>query len=106
MGVVKFRKTFKSITTDNGREFYNYDLIEESFTKSSIKRTKVYYCDAYWSWQRGSNENNNRFIRRFLPKGTSFKDITRNFVKYIEKFINTYPRKMFNVKTLKQLFQQ
>jgi len=105
MGVVKFRKTFKSITTDNGREFYDYDRIEESFTKSSIKRTKVYYCDAYCSWQRGSNENNNRFIRRFLPKGTSFKGITRNFVKYIQEFINTYPRKMFNFKTSRQLFQ-
>lgn len=105
MGVVNFRKSFKSITTDNGREFYDYDRIEESFTKSSIKRTEVYYCDAYCSWQRGSNENNNRFIRRFLPKGTSFKGITRNFVKYIQNFINTYPRKMFNFKTSRQLFQ-
>src|SRR6056297_2237234 len=105
MGVVKFRETFKSITTDNGREFYDYERIEEAFTKSSIKRTEVYYCDAYCSWQRGSNENNNKFIRRFLPKGTSFKGISRNFVKYIQNFINTYPRKMFNFKTSLQLFQ-
>ena len=105
MGVVKFRETFKSITTDNGREFYDYERIEESLTKSSIKRTEVYYCDAYCSWQRGSNENANRFIRRFLPKGESFKGITRSFVKYIQEFINTYPRKMFNFKTSKELFQ-
>ena len=105
MGVVKFRETFKSITTDNGREFYDYERLEESFTKSSIKRTAIYYCDAYSSWQRGSNENNNRFIRRFLPKGESFKGITRNFVKFIQEFINTYPRKMFDFKTSRQLFQ-
>ena len=105
MGVVKFRETFKSITTDNGREFYDYEGIEESFTKSSIKRTKVYYCDAYSSWQRGSNENANRFIRRFLPKGESFKGITRNLVKYIQEFINTYPRKMFDFMTSLELFQ-
>ena len=105
MGVVKFRETFKSITTDNGREFYDYERLEESFTKSSIKRTEIYYCDAYSSWQRGSNENNNRFIRRFLPKGESFKGITRNFVKFIQEFINTYPRKMFDFKTSRQLFQ-
>ena len=105
MGVVNFRNTFKSITTDNGREFYDYERIEKSFTQSNIKRTELYYCDAYCSWQRGSNENNNRFIRRFLPKGTNFKGISRKFIKSIQKFINTYPRKMFNFKTSKQLFQ-
>jgi len=105
MGVVKFRETFKSITTDNGREFYDYERIEESFTKSSTKRTEIYYCDAYSSWQRGSNENANRFIRRFLPKGESFKGITRNFVKDIQEFINTYPRKMFDFMTSRELFQ-
>jgi len=105
MGVVNFRNTFKIITTDNGREFYDYERIEESFTGSSIKRTKVYYCDAYCSWQRGSNENNNRFIRRFLPKGTSFKVLSRKVVKAIQKLINTYPRKMFNFRTSEQLFE-
>lgn len=79
--------------------------MEESFTQSSIKRTELYYCDAYCSWQRGSNENNNRFIRRFLLKGTSFKGLSRKFVKSIQKFINTYPRKMFNFKTSEQLFE-
>lgn len=79
MGVINFRNTFKSITTGNGNEFYDYKRIEESFTKSSIKRTAVYYFDAYCSWQRESNKNANRFIRRFLPKGTSFKAVTRNF---------------------------
>jgi IS30 family transposase len=105
MGVVNFRNTFKSITTDNGREFYDYERIEESFTGSSIKRTELYYCDAYCSWQRGSNENNNRFIRRFLPKGTSFKGLSRKLVKSIQKFINTYPRRMFDFQTSKKLFE-
>jgi len=105
MGVVKFRETYKGITTDNGGEFYDYERIEESFTKSSIKRTKVYYCDDYSSWQRGGNENANRFIRRFIPKVDSFKGISRNLVKYIQKFINTYSRKMFNFMTSVELFQ-
>jgi IS30 family transposase len=105
-GVVNFRETFKTITTDNGSEFADYEGIEESFTGSSIPRTSQYYCDAYCSWQRGSNEVANRFIRRFLPKGTSFKEIKRALVKKIQKFINTYPRKMFGYKNSDELFRE
>lgn len=105
-GVVNFRETFKTITTDNGSEFADYEGIEESFTGSSIPRTSQYYCDAYSSWQRGSNEVANRFIRRFLPKGTSFKGITRTLVKKIQKFINTYPRKMFDYRNSEELFKE
>jgi IS30 family transposase len=106
MGPVVFREVFKTITTDNGSEFKAYKGIETSFTKSSIKRTKLYYCDAYSSWQRGSNENQNRMIRRFLPKGSSFKNVTRRMVKRIQKFMNNYPRKMFNFKTSNEIFNQ
>jgi len=99
MGPVVFREAFKTITTDNGSEFKDYEGIERSFTKSSIKRTDMYYRDAYASWQRGSNENQNRMIRRFLPKGSSFRNVTRRMVKRIQKFMNNYPRKMFDFKT-------
>lgn len=104
-GVVKFRKIFKTITTDNGSEFKDYEGIEESFTGSSIPRTKQYYCDAYCSWQRGTNENINKMIRRFLPKGISFKRLSRNKVKRIQEFINTYPRKIFEFKTAREIFR-
>ena len=67
-GVKQFRRRFKSITTDNGREFYDYEGVETSFTGSSIPRTEHYYADAYCSWQRVSNENINKMIRRFIPK--------------------------------------
>jgi IS30 family transposase len=105
-GVVNFRESFKTITTDNGSEFADYEGIEESFTGSSIPRTSQYYCDAYCSWQRGSNEVANRFIRRFLPKGTSFKGIKRTLVKKIQEFINTYPRKMFGYGNSDELFRE
>ena len=106
MGPVIFRNSFKTITTDNGSEFKDYEGIETSFTGSSIPRTKKYFCDAYCSWQRGSNENLNRMIRRFLPKGNSFKEVTRNQVKRIQKFINNYPRKMFNFKSANEIFNK
>ena len=63
---VKFRKIFKTITTDNGAEFRNWKLIEKSYTGSNIARTSQYYADAYCSWQRGTNENINKMIRRFF----------------------------------------
>ena len=101
-----FREVFKTITTDNGTEFKDYKSIEESFTKSLIKLTDLYYCDAYSPWQRGSNENMNRMIRHFLPKESGFKKFTRRIVKRIQKLMNNYPRKMFNFKTSNQIFKR
>lgn len=105
IGVRRFRELFKTITTDNGREFYDYEGIETSFTGSNIPRTNHYYADAYCSWQRGSNENLNKMIRRFLPKGSSFKEVSRNKIKRIQQWMNDYPRKMFDFKTSNEVFQ-
>jgi IS30 family transposase len=106
LGVKEFRKRFKTITTDNGKEFYDYEGTEESFTKSNIPRTEHYYADAYCSWQRGSNENLNKMIRRFIPKGTSIKEYTQKAIKKIQVWMNNYPRKMFSFKTARKIFQE
>jgi len=74
-------------------EIYDYKRIEKSFTKISIKRTKVYYCDDYSSWQRGSNENANRIIRRFLPKGESLKGIMKNLFNTYNNLLISIPGK-------------
>jgi len=105
-GVIEFRKVFKTITTDNGSEFLNYEGIEKSYTGSKIQRTKQYFANAYCSWQRGTNENINKMIRRFLPKGTSFRDVTKSMVKKIEEWINNYPRKMFNFKSANEIYNE
>ena len=106
LGVVKFRETFKTITTDNGSEFRNWKIIEKSYTGSKKARTSQYFADAYCSWQRGTNENINKMIRRFLPKGTSFKGLTQEEVKRIEKWINNYPRKIFKFKTSEEYYKE
>ena len=94
----KFYKMFKSITFDNGVEFMGYKGIEKSCRIKS-KRTNVYYAHPYCSGERGTNENNNRLIRRWIPKGTDMTKIKTSFIKEIEDWINNYPRAMFDYKS-------
>lgn len=90
-GSKAFRNKFRTITCDNGVEFLDYKGIEKSvFSKQ--KRTTVYYCHPYSSYERGTNENINRMIRRFFPKGTNFDDIKPAQVEAVESWINNYPR--------------
>lgn len=94
----KFYEMFKSITFDNGVEFMGYKGIEKSCLRQK-KRTVVYYAHPYCSGERGTNENNNRLIRRWIPKGIDMKDIKVSFIQKIEDWINNYPRAMFDYKS-------
>lgn len=94
----KFYKTFKTITFDNGVEFMGYKGLEKS-CRIQKKRTQVYYAHPYRSCERGTNENNNRMIRRWIPKGTDMTKIKVSFIKSIEDWINNYPRTMFEYKS-------
>lgn len=91
LGSKLFRKIFHTITVDNGSEFRDCDGIERS-CRTKGKRTHVYYCHPYSSWERGSNENANTMIRRWLPKGTKLSDVSVAAVKRIENWMNEYPR--------------
>ena len=102
-----FSKKFKTITFDNGSEFRNWKGLERSYDRRKKQiRVKVYYAHPYCSGERGSNENNNRLIRRFIPKGTDITPITEDFIKKIEEWINNYPRAMFNYKSTNQMMEK
>ena len=103
LGTRNFRKIFKSITCDNGTEFSNTYGMEYS-PINQRKRTTVFYCHPYCSSERGSNENQNAFIRRFIPKGTPIEKYSLDEIKNIEEFINNYPRHIFNGKSSEKLF--
>lgn len=94
-GKAKFKKAFKSITADNGVEFLDQKSMEKTSFKSG-NRTQIYYCHAYCSWERGSNENANKLIRRWIPKGIDISNYSKKEIKKIENWINNYPRKKFN----------
>ena len=103
----EFSNKFKTITFDNGGEFRNWKSLEKSYDKRKTKaRTQVYYAHPYCSGERGSNENGNRLIRRFIPKGTDITLITEEFIKQIENWINNYPRAMFKYKNTNQVLEK
>ena len=102
MGTGAFRSAFKSITADNGSEFLDYEALERSV--SSGTRTHVYYAHPYSSWERGSNENANRMIRRFIPKGSDISKVTHRQVQQIEDWMNSYPRKILDFETAEERF--
>ena len=94
----KFYRIFKSITFDNGVEFMGYKGLEKSCLRKK-KRTEIYYAHPYCSGERGTNENNNRLIRRWIPKGSSMKWVPQIYLDDICFEINTMPRKIFDFKS-------
>jgi IS30 family transposase len=91
----KFREVFKSITMDNGSEFLDMEGIERSVFNPREKRTTCYYAHPYSAYERGSNENTNKLIRRFVPKGSDIDKLTLKAVARIQHWINNYPRRIF-----------
>ena len=60
---------------------------------------KVFFADAYSPWQRGTNENMNRYIRQFIPKGTDFKEISHQYIRRLQNDLNNRPKKCLNYLT-------
>ena len=87
-----FPDLFKTITVDNGSEFQAYDAM-------CSLGTEVYYCHPYTSCERGSNERNNRIIRRFKPKGKSLAKMTAHECRSISRWMNDYPRKVLGCRS-------
>lgn len=100
-----FYGVFHSITVDNGVEFSDHKGMEKALYRVG-NRTKIYYCHGYAPHERGTNENQNLFIRRKYPKGTNFDKVkpTRRELAYLASWINDYPRRLFGGETAGQRF--
>ena len=88
----------RSFTYDNGSENVLHEFINDQLNSDS------YFCNPYHSWEKGSVENVNGLIRRFLPKKTDFAKITHKRIKEIEFLLNNRPRKCLGFKTPAQVF--
>lgn len=93
-----FSAVFKTITADNGSEFLDSKAI-----KKASGCMEVYYAHPYSSWERGSNENGNRILRRFVPKGTNIGKLTSKELQRIEDWVNNYPRRIHGYKTANEM---
>lgn len=100
-----FQKLFKTITVDNGVEFADYAGMKRSLLHPGTDRTKIYYCHPYSSYERGSNENANKLIRRHIPKGKNTDRYSHQQIRYIQDWINNYPRKLHGWRTAGELFR-
>ncbi len=95
LGKDTFNSLFPVILTDNGSEFSNPKALEYRPTMPFL-RTKVFYCDAGSPYQKGAIEVNHELIRRVLPKGTSFNNLTQEDIELMMNHINSYKRKKLN----------
>ena len=105
-GADMFRQIFKTITVDNGSEFADVNGLERSILEEGEKRTHLYYCHPYSSWERGTNEVTNKMVRRKVPKGTNFDDKTDEEIEQIEGWINGYPRRIHGYRSAGELFTE
>ena len=80
----------KTITTDNGKEFAEWEQIEKELN------CEVYFCDTFCAWQKGSNENSNGLLREFFPKGYNLNRYTQVYIDKKVNLINNRPRKCNN----------
>jgi len=88
----------KTVTLDNGLEFVRH----EELTKNT--GMSVYFADPYCSCQRGTNENTNGLLRRYIPKKTSFKNLTQYELDDMVWEINNRPKKCLEYDTPEEVF--
>ncbi len=104
LGISDFRKLFPVILTDNGSEFSNPKSIENGPDGKGFQRTKIYYCNPSAPYQKAEIEVGHEFIRRVLPKGKSFDELTQEDINKMMNHINSYRRNKLNGKSPYEAF--
>lgn len=93
------QKLRRSITYDNGSEMADHKWLTQKTGAT------VYFAHPYSSWERGTNENTNGLIRRYLPKYTDFNKLSYKQLLEIQQRLNNRPRKVLGYKTPWEAFK-
>lgn len=94
------RELYKSLTWDRGTEMNGH----KDFTVATD--IKVFLCDPQSPWQRGSNENTNRLLRQYFPKGTDISMHSQAHLNKVARQLNERPRKTLNYRTPADKFNE
>ena len=97
LGRETFSRLLAVCLADNGSEFSNPNALE--YDAQGNRRTRLYYCDPYASFQKPNVELNHEFIRKVLPKGKSFDDLAQIDISLMMSHINSYSREKLNDKS-------
>lgn len=98
LAFIKRRGQLHSITTDNGSEFTAFKTIERALN------VPVFFARPYCSTDKPYIELTNKLIRQYIPKKSSFNNISHKFLAYVENQINNRPRKSLNFRTPFEVF--
>lgn len=88
----------RSITYDNGSENTDHSKL------NLLLGTSSFFCEPYHSWEKGTVENTNGLIRRFLPKDTNFDTMSDEAIQKVESWLNDRPRKCLDFFTPQESF--
>ena len=94
------RELYKSLTWDRGKELSDHQRFSLAID------IDVYFCDPQSPWQRGSNENTNRLLRQYFPKGTDLSVHSQAKLNAVARQLNERPRKTLNFETPAERFHQ
>lgn len=103
IGSEEFRWVFITLTFNEGSKFMDIEGIERNCI-DGLTRTRLFFAHQYTAYERGPNENLNRILRRFFPKGCDFSKVTAEEVTCAEHWMNSYPRRIHKGKTPAMIF--
>lgn len=103
--IPELSKIIESLLLDNGIEFSKIEEMMKSVKDKNKKRFQIYFTHPYASYERGSNENKNRMIRRYFKKGKLVEELSDEDILNIARKINNMPRKALEYKTPLEVFE-